>query len=298
MILFFEEEISSSNESIDEIQTDDDDALINEGHSLPPIENIRPEKFEDVKNFVQNFSYGTIEGAGNPPFSVIIRNIQFSEDADDIINLLKELSVINDTNLSDYEKAIQLGSIIIPQISEFSAIIIAHKLRRFDLDIEVGLADEIHPSKSGEHNPRGLTQKNQLKQNREEEFKPTNKTFSIQDMLMTTQNTIEGYHIKKYMGIDHAHTFIDEEELERLHFIYKGLRENNSSDEDLEHYRNYKDSFNKLHDELLDEIKNRAFRNGSNALLGIQFSMNQMADHKKSQYQLSCSATFALVEKI
>jgi hypothetical protein len=157
---------SHSNDVLEEDLTDtsyDDLAAT----AAPQIYTNTSEKFEDVKTFAQNFSYGKASlGGGNPPYTIIARNIKYQDDAENILDILSEFGLINDQNRKDTEKAMEFGALIIPQISEYTAIVIAHKLRRFDLDLQVGLSDEVHPSKSGVENPRGLLKKDSLKQNR------------------------------------------------------------------------------------------------------------------------------------
>jgi uncharacterized protein YbjQ (UPF0145 family) len=298
----FEENISNVQSLKEENYfTESEDEFISEKEETSPIhhkiENLYQEKFEDVKNFAQNFSYGTIKEAGNPPFSIIVRNIKFSEDAESILSLLKEFAIANAENLKDYELALASGALIIPQISEFTAIILTHKLRRFDLDLEVGLSDEVHPSKSGETNPRGLTKKDFLKQNHEEEFKIHSAPKSIKELIVTTANTISGHQIDKYLGILNAHAFIDEEDINRLSFIDKSIEDKTLDEEDQIIYKRYKDNFEKIHDELLDQLKVKAFKEGANALIGVQFTTNSFADHKKNKYQITCTCTKATISK-
>jgi uncharacterized protein YbjQ (UPF0145 family) len=266
--------------------------------SLDPIvsEDQIQENFEEVKNFAQNFSYGTIEGAGNPPFSIIIRNIKFKEEAEDILSLLKEFGIINDQNAKEMEMAINLGSLLISQISEYTTIVLAHKLRRYDLDIEVGLSDEIHPSKSGENNPKGLTKKSSIKQNIEESFKKPEKNFKISDMIITNSSTIPNYKIIKILGIEHAHCLLTEDEISRGAYINQRLLAQDINTSEMEDFKNYKKDQDELHNILLAEIKNKAFKEGANALLSVQFNLNSISDHKQHFMKLTCTCTKVILE--
>ena len=98
-----------------------------------------PEKFDEVKTFAHTFSYGQVSVGGNPPFSIIVRNIKYKEDAESILSLLKEFGVVTDKNLNETKLALDIGSLLIPQISEYAAIVLSHKFRRFDCDIEFGI---------------------------------------------------------------------------------------------------------------------------------------------------------------
>lgn len=270
-----------------------------------------PERFEDVKTFAQNFSYGKVQGAGNPPFSIIVRHIKFKEDAEHIEDLLREFDLINDKNEADTRKALEYGSIIIPQISEYCAIVLAHKLRRFDLDIEVGLSDEIHPSKEAEGNPKGLLKKDSLKQNKTESFKLSEVDNSIKDVIVSTSSSIPGHVVSHYIGIQTVFAIVDEAELEKLQFVQKSMREksalydyeaaeeNGLSSEKA--FTDYQNSFTFLYDDLAQQLKQKAFTQKANALLGLNFQLSPLQferSHKRvNAYQVTCSATLAVIIK-
>jgi uncharacterized protein YbjQ (UPF0145 family) len=267
------------------------------------------EKFEDVKNFAQNFSYGkaSLKG-GNPPYTIIARHIKFKEDADDILNLLTEFGLINEQNLADTERALEFGSLIIPQISEYTAIVLAHKLRRFDLDLEVGLSDEIHPSKSGEVNPKGLLKKDNLKQNKSESLKLSDLATTIKEIIVSTTASIPGHFVENYLGVQTTFAIVEESELEKLQFVEKTQRENaelydyNSSDLTTEKaFQDYRNSFALLYDDLADQLKQKAFTQKANALLGLSFQLSPLQYERShtriNAYQITCSATLAVVGK-
>lgn len=275
--------------------------------SLP---DMHPEKFEEVRNFAQNFSYGQIQGGGNPPFSLILRNLKYSDDADDIIIMLREFGLVTDQNLEETQKALEIGSLLVPQISEYSAIVLAHKLRRFDCDLEVGLSDEVHPSKSGDSNPRGLIKKDNLRQNMTETYKKSDGDTAIKDIIVTTTATLDGHVIKKYIGVQTSFTIVDEEELERLKFVQKAARSDSplhdydteETGNTLDAFKNYQNSFDLLFIDLCDQLKMRALKEKANALLGLNYQLTSMPFEKSANgsscYQLTCSATLAIVEAL
>lgn len=276
--------------------------------TLPPMAS---ERFEEVRDFTQNFSYGHILGGGNPPFSIVIRNIKFSEDAEDIKIILREFGLITSQNEADIEKSLEFGSLLVPQISEYSAIVLAHKLRRFDCDLEVGLSDEVHPARSGDTNPRGLSKKESLKQNRAEAYKKSEKEIAIDDIIVSTTATLEGHSIQKYIGVHTSFTIVDEEELERLKFVQKARRsqselytypinedENNEANSEVA-FNQYQNSFDLLFIDLCDQLKTTAAKEKANALLRLQYQLTSLPFEKNNQgkncYQLTCSATLAVV---
>ncbi len=270
------------------------------------------EKFDDVKTFAQNFSYGKASvGGGNPPYSIIVRHIKYTEEAQDILELLKEFGVITPQNEKDMERALELGSLLIPQISEFTAIVLAHKLRRFDLDLEVGLSDEVHPSKSGETNPRGLLKKDNLKQNRKESLKLSEIDTSIKEILVSTSSTLPGFNVESYIGVQTTFAIVEESELERLQYVqkvgrsqseiinYEGLENSELSSEKA--FKDYQNSFAHLYDDLASQLKQKAFAQNANALLGLSFQLSPLQFERShtrvSAYQITCSATLAVVSR-
>ncbi len=269
------------------------------------------ERFEDVKTFANNFSYGQVQGGGNPPYSIIVRHIKFKEEADDIVGLLREFGIVTDSNEKDTLMAIELGSLIIPQISEYTAIVLAHKLRRFDLDLEVGLSDEVHPSKSGESNPRGLLKKDNLKQNKTESLKLNEIDNSIKDIIVTTMSSIQGYNVESYIGVQTTFSVVEEAELEKLQYVQRTHREN-SELYDFENtepseitsekaFRDYQNSFSLIYEDLTMQLKQKAFAQNANALLGLSFQLSPLNFERShlrvSAYQITCSATLAIVSR-
>ncbi|MEA9358087.1 hypothetical protein SHI21_17775 [Bacteriovorax sp. PP10] len=273
-----------------------------------PIYTNTSEKFEDVKSFAQNFSYGKVSlGGGNPPYTIIARNIKYQDDAENILDILREFGIINDQNEKDTQKAMEFGALIIPQISEYTAIIIAHKLRRFDLDLQVGLSDEVHPSKSGEGNPRGLLKKDSLKQNRSESLKLTDLNTSIKDIIISTTAAIPGYFVESYIGVQTTFAVVEEAELEKLQYVEKSQREhselfdfNNNSEISTEKvFQDYHNSFALLYEDLTAQLKQKAFAQHANALLGLTFQLSPLQFERSharvNAYQITCSATLAIV---
>jgi uncharacterized protein YbjQ (UPF0145 family) len=268
-----------------------------------------PERFEEVKSFAQNFSYGQIQGGGNPPFSLVIRHLKYEEDKESILTLLSEFGLVTEQNQAETQKALELGFMLIPQISEYSAIILAHKLRRFDCDIEVGLSDEVHPSRSGEHNPKGLVKRESLRQNVSETYKRDEDQSPLKEIIVATTAQLEGHIIKKYIGVQTSFAIVDEEELERLKFVQNQERNARAlhdyhpdENEELSSeraFQDYKNSFDFLFISLVEELKSKAQKEKANALLGLNYQLQLLPFEKTSNgkncYQLTASATMAQV---
>ena len=267
------------------------------------------EKLDEVNTFAQNFSYGQIQGGGNPPFSLVIRHLKFKEDAEDILIILREFGLVTDQNLAETEKALEIGALLVPQISEYSAIVLAHKFRRFDCDIEVGLSDEVHPSKSGDSNPRGLIKKENLHQNKNESYKKSENYTPAKDILVTTLPSLADYIIEQYVGVQTSFTVIDEEELNRLNHVQtqersKATIQNYETELPSEFsseraFKDYELAFQFLFQDLADQLKMKAHQEKANALLGLSYQLTSLPFEKningKNCFQIICSATLAVV---
>jgi len=268
-----------------------------------------PERFTEVKAFAQNFSYGQIQGGGNPPYSLIVRNLKYEDDKESILGILTEFGIVTEQNLAETTKALEMGHLLVPQINEYSAIILAHKLRRFDCDLEVGLSDEVHPSKSGEQNPKGLVKKESLRQNISESYVANTTKVESKEIIVTTTAQLEGYKIHKYVGVRTSFAIVDEEELERLAFVQKQersqseLSEYNPDEEETlsseQAFMDYRSSFDYLFVTLAEDLKSKAQKEKANALLGLSYQLQQLPFEKtpngKNCYQLTASATMAVV---
>ena len=171
------------------------------------------EKFQDVSDFAKNLNYGDIKEGGNPPFSIIIRNIKFVEDGDAILEILQEHKIATDANIADFKKGISQGAVIIPHISEYSAIYLAHKFRRFDIDLLMGPSEELHPTQNYSSEKKGLVSKDSWNHNRLESIDLTKLPEKAWQVILTTLPSMEGFSIVRYLGIITEHRIISEKEL-------------------------------------------------------------------------------------
>ena len=69
-----------------------------------------PENFDDVKSFGNRMSYGIAAGGGNPPFSIIIKDLKYKEDAEDILSILRSHGLLNEEN---EELRVNIASILL-----------------------------------------------------------------------------------------------------------------------------------------------------------------------------------------
>lgn len=252
------------------------------------------ENFEDLKKFANSLSYGDVSSPGNPPFSLVIKDIKYKEDAEDILRILREHSLVTDDNEKDFSVGLEQGAVLIGQLSEYSAIYLAHRLRRFDLDISIGLSDEIHPAKSYEREGRGLTTKDQLYQNKKLAQNMDHTPVHPNDIIVATTPTLSGYQIERYIDVITEHVIISDEELRQAsghQEIPSSVGEEVSSQEELG--RDYHIGLSQIYYALMQELKPRAHKLGGNAVLGINFSLISLPGSET--YKITCAGNVAWV---
>lgn len=270
-----------------------------------------PENFEDVKQFAQTMSYGHVGAGGNPPFSVMLKNIKYKEDAEDIISLLREHSIVDEQNLKTYEQSLENGALLISQISEYSAIYLAHRLRRFDLDVMVGLSDEIYPSKSYQPTHKGLLSKHNLRQNKIENVSLKQAPDGPEQILVATTPGLEGHRVHRYLGIISEHSLLKESDLENIQYSHTSYEElplekeitevqekikshwPDHKDQDDEIVEQYALSIQQVYGELTERLKSEAMKLKANAVVGISFHLTPLIDRPKGElentYKITCT---------
>ena len=256
----------------------------------------RSEKFEDVKSFAKNITYGKIAIGGNPAFSVILRNIKFEEDAEDILILLREHDIINAENEETMTQSIEAGSLLISQISEYAAIYLTHKFRRFDLDIQMGLSDELHPSKSYERDSVGLISKNRINQNKSETSRLEKSDIDLESIILSTTPTLENYKIVEYVGIVTEFCTITSDELtanSQLSELHERQAKGHPDDEETSPQDDDEIEINighnDIYQDLCEKLKPHCLKKKANAVVGINFQITPISSGDK--YKISCSGS-------
>ena len=251
------------------------------------------ENFKDIQNFGQNITHGKIKTGGNPPFSVLVRDIKYKEDSDDIAIILKEYSILNDENSTLINQSLSQGTLLIPQISEYAAIFLAHKLRRFHCDIQVGLSDEITPSKINGTNSRGLVSKRNLHQNIIKEFTLKSSVTESNKIIITSTPTLDGHNIENYLDIITESIIIQSAELKK-----DNLKEIDINDSKQE----WTIPTNIYYKQITEKLKKQALLLKADAIVGINFTLTPVIDnfetHQVSQYKLTCTGNAVKTREI
>lgn len=237
----------------------------------------KSEDFQDVKNFAQSISYGKVSVGGNPPFSLMLKNIRYKEDAEDILSILDEHGLLTPDSEEIIKTGIKHGAVLISQISEYSAIFLAHKLRRFNLDIMVGLSEELHQSKNYENSERGLIQRENLQQNHAEHLDLDENPIALENIIITTGPTLPGYKVTRYVELLTEQALIEEEELTQ-------------ADSNLEETQVYS--------ELVERLKSKAFKLRCNGILGLNYQFLPIPTQNQTRYKIICTGNAVVLSNI
>ena len=258
-----EEDIPNTQEDL--VQAQNEHAMQSEPTNVQsitaaPKDYKEPETLKDINQFAQNITSSDLSIEGNPPFSVILKSIKYQEDADEILSLLREFKIIKDEHIDDTKKSLNRGQMLIPRLSEYSAITLCHKLRRFDLDISMGLSQEMHSASSYESIDTGLVSKNTVFSNKKLYKNFNSDEIQIDDIQITNMNSFENFIIIENLSVKSKSLFINNEDLEP---------------------QTFDENYSKYQAQLADQLKAEAISLDANAL--INFNIALIASPTNSQ---------------
>lgn len=235
------------------------------------------ENFEDLRRFSENITYGNVAQGGNPPFSIVLKKIKYLEDGEQIIEILEEHGLVNTSNKTVMQQSIQHGTLLLSQLSEYAAIYLCHKLRRFDLEILMGLSEEIRPSKSYENEEKGLIAKTNLNQNKSiyQEFEE--KEIAPKDILVTLAPQLENMQIVRYIDIVTSHKIVSEHDLRR-------------NQNEVDQMEKFELDQSEVFDQLKEQLRLKAHALKANALIGLNYQTLRLSEGEQSEFKITCSA--------
>jgi uncharacterized protein YbjQ (UPF0145 family) len=192
--------------------------------------------------------------------------------------MLKELSLLVDSE-EQTKSRLMRGMLLIPRISEYAAVFLAHKLRRFDIDIQVGHSDEIHPPKHQEVPETGIVSRHSLYQNQGHFFQFDDAKLELSQIIVAATSQLEGYQVVKYIGVASEHKMLE-----------GYVVEDENSQEVPIHYH-----------ELAQRLKAHALKAHSNAVVGLNYQLTPIPGEygiSGTKYRLSCTGNLVWVNKI
>jgi len=311
----------------------------NESVQKTPIEQFEdkkeykgPENFNELQKFAQNISYGNMGHEGNPPFSIIIKDIKFKEDIEEIITILSEYGIFKDEDLEKAFDSLSRGNMLIPRLGEYSAIHLCHKLRKFDISILMGLTEEIHPPRSYESDDSGIVSKYTVYNTKSHHYIYNHDEVKLEDIIASTTPHLEGYHIKEYITIGSEYIILDAKTLSGANLLESDLKsaipEYQKSKVDKSEVRSanlqasksqvLKDFFpsnseeiedktnssnlNDIYKSLLEKLKLSALKNKGNAIVGIHYNVTPIVKEEsyytETNYQVTCSGSIVWANKV
>lgn len=231
------------------------------------------ENFQELHQFAENISTATLVPA-NPAYSVLIEKLVYKEDVEEILQILLDLKIIKETDVSVMKSCLDNGQLLIGQLSEYVAIHLTHKLRKYNLKISFGLSDEINPAKNGEQSRKPLIGRMQVQTDKKESFS-TSSYQLIEQVYVSTTPFIEGHSILAHKGAIFTDRILTHEE------VMSGKIEDSLS-----------------YDELLFELKQKAVSKQCNALLSVQLQLTPLMSLDQHQhYKAILSANCAEIIK-
>lgn len=247
--------------------------LVEEVKSYAPKED-----FSETRRFAESAMVTDTTAECNPAYSVMARGIRFIEDSDEILALLKEAGFPEDMR-TQFQRQIERGTLLIPRVSEFTAIYLCHKLRRFQLELSMGLSDLLHPPRKGLDADRGLVSRKTLGQNYQHQFQFRGDADAARAIILSTMSQLDGHSVDRYLGVASEHTFLDSE-----------VVENETTD-----------AIHKSYDELALKLKGHALQHKANAVIGINYQLTPMPVEAPGlgnyRYKLTCTGNLVWLHK-
>jgi uncharacterized protein YbjQ (UPF0145 family) len=240
--------------------------------SPAPYQYKERENFQEIRNFGNNLSYGIISTQANPPFSILIENITSRRDGEYFISVLKEHGLVNDSNEQDFLTSLEYGRLLISQISEYSAIYLAHKFRAYPVSLKMGLADDIHSSINYDDEGQGKVSFQNINQNIYQEKNLEQGPES--HIVLSTSLSLESYFVEEYLDILTVEKIISEDE-------FLNEQENIVQSE--------------YYQPMMDRLKNKARNIGANGVVGIDFQHSYLEN--RASYKILCTGNAVFLKQ-
>ncbi|MBI2520314.1 MAG: hypothetical protein HYV97_07845 [Bdellovibrio sp.] len=295
------ESAETPSENLADVQIDDvsvDDAS---NEVKPHHEVLAKENFQDVRDFAESMTFGQVGQGGNPPYSIILRNILYKEDAEEIKRVLKEHGLLNENTSKEIEQGLVNGSILLSQLSEYPAIFLAHAFRRFDLTLEMGLSAELHRSKSyKDENYRGLVSKHSLYQNVESNVDLVGGPVTLDQIILSTLSTLDNYKIHRYLDVASESVLVDELTFHTPHKHNQGkLPGNKKKTIDIFDLDFASPNLAEIYKDLAQKLRLQAKELKGNAVVGINYQITPITttltsarggdDGLTNAYRITCT---------
>jgi hypothetical protein len=231
----------------------------------------RPSPLRELNKFHSYQLNENLELGGNPPYSLLLKDIRYKDEIKEIIDELKKHNLITDKNENIYKNSLITRSLLIPQLSENLAIILANKFKHLHLKILFGLSEEIFSPRESIEDPysRGITNKIQILKNSRKNYKIS----PVDEVLMFTSELPENYELIRQTGLIHVSRKL----------IMRGDDKGNQEDS--------------LVDFLTDQIKDKARLGKNNAIVDTRIKKELLPDRGVMYLQISIYGIGSIIKE-
>jgi uncharacterized protein YbjQ (UPF0145 family) len=222
-----------------------------------------------------------------PAFTIQISDIGRQSDAEEIYALLKEWKVITSDNDRFYETSINRGRFIIPRIGEYAAIFLAHRLRRFDVDIKLGLSQQIFTNET-ESIDKGTLTKQNIKNNKRESASIRNQSIKEESVIISTLDSLNGHRIVEHLGLVTIQKDIQkDQQLSPAVGDSFGPAPITGVNHD----------FSKEFEQLGIQLRPMALKKFGNAVIGIRYQVSPYTMDNQLWYKIICTGNVVWLEQ-
>jgi uncharacterized protein YbjQ (UPF0145 family) len=281
--LFEEDQLQDSFEPLEEDKFIED--RLEKDEFPDPDDQEQEMSFKELKEEIttqatSNFIPEHQELENIPSFSVLISGIAGNNDQSEVLRILKEFSIIDESNLETFERSVKRSRVFIPHIGEYLAILIAHKLRKINACFEMGLSQEIDQESEIEEIQKGPVNLTTLKQDKIESYDFIKKSINIEDIIISTSPQIENKEILDHLGIIIEETLIH---LDDYSDNVISLETSRNKFKDISPF-----GLSEVYNSLIKKLKIIAHKKNANAISNIQFQTIPI-DPQSSLYKVICS---------
>jgi hypothetical protein len=207
-----------------------------------------------------------------PAFHLIVK-LNSTEDSlkEELLDDLKPCG-LDEAIKQSLISQLQRGEMLIPRLSEYSVIMLLQKWRHHPLSFSLNLVQE----EASESLLAQVSAQMQPRLSQSSQFKKAETMQQSEQVLVTTLPSLEGHHIKEYLGLIHEHLLIPTDEMR----FQK------------------QDHVEEFYDQLLTQLKMKAQSKQANAILGLNYHLSPLKEAPElgqSFYKLSATGNLAQV---
>lgn len=281
-----DEQLQKSNESPSEgndLDISNLDKVPDNDSNNNEIIDLKSDLDSDLEQLDNAYIPEHIEIENTPSFSLLIENIATQYEKDEIKRMLREIDFITDENSEALERSIENGKVIIPYISEYIGIFLAHKLRIHNFDLKLDLSESF--GTQIDELQKGPLNVITLKQNKISSYDSEAKIFGVNDIIITTTSSFETHKIEKYHGPVIAERNIDLADYPK-NVIELPISESETKEFSLP-------GLKEIYLELTEELKQQACFKKSNGLIDLKFETLFLKED--NLYKIMATATIVYI---